>query len=43
MGALLQRSLLARGGAFAHLALTHSDAHFGEATVVRGLLGSPDV
>ena len=30
---------MTRGWAFAHLALTHTYAHFGEATVVRSLLG----
>jgi len=30
---------MTRGWAFGHLALTHSFAHFGEATVVRSLLG----
>ena len=30
---------MTRGWAFAHMALTHTYAHFGEATVVRGMLG----
>jgi len=34
---------MTRGWAFAHLALTHTFAHFGEATVVRGMLGFPGV
>jgi DinB superfamily len=34
---------MTRGWAFGHLALTHSYAHFGEATVVRGMLGYPGV
>jgi hypothetical protein len=34
---------MTRGSAFAHMALTHSYAHLGEATVVRGLLGFPGV
>ena len=34
---------MTRGRAFAHLALTHTFAHFGEAGVVRGMLGYPGV
>jgi len=34
---------MTRGWAFAHLALSHSFGHFGEATVVRGMLGFPGV
>jgi len=34
---------MTRGWAFAHLALSHSFGHFGEATVVRGMLGLPGV
>ena len=34
---------MTRGWAFAHMALTHTFAHFGEAGVVRGMLGFPGV
>ena len=34
---------MTRAWAFGHLALTHSFMHFGEATVVRGMLGYPGV
>ena len=34
---------MTRGWAFGHLALTHTFGHFGEATVVRGMLGFPGV
>jgi len=34
---------MTRGWAIAHLALSHSFGHFGEATVVRGMLGHPNV
>ena len=34
---------MTRGWAFGHMALTHTFAHFGEATVVRGMLGFPGV
>jgi hypothetical protein len=34
---------MTRAWAFAHLALTHSYAHFGEATVIRAMLGFPGV
>ena len=34
---------MTRGWAFAHMALTHTFAHFGEAGVVRGMLGFPVV
>jgi DinB superfamily len=32
---------MTRGWAFGHMALTHTFAHFGEAAVVRGMLGFP--
>ena len=34
---------MTRALAFGHMALTHTFAHFGEATVVRGMLGYPGV
>ena len=34
---------MTRGRAFAHMALTHTFGHFGEAGVVRGMLGYPGV